>query len=158
MFALRDRLDLKGETMSRTVFATALCLALVAVSPASAAKLPLRFVTADGTWDCKDETGARVGAIVVADTTYAFIKTDGTMAGYGTIRLVDGDFDLLKFTTMSGYLKDEMKVLGLTMRGPKNDPENFNGEIYLNGVLGFDGTHDWDCARRGGRGNEPPAT
>jgi hypothetical protein len=143
--------------MSRNTFALASCLILAVASPASAAVLSLRFVTADGTWDCKDATGARVGALVVADTTYAFLSTEGKVAGYGTIRLVDGDFHLPKYTVMSGHLKDEKKVFGLTMRGPKEDVENFNGEIYLHAILGFDGKQDWDCERRGGRANQPPA-
>jgi hypothetical protein len=142
--------------MSRSAFAIALCLALAAASSASAAILPLRLFTVDGTWDCKDAAGTRVGAIVVADTTYAFVKPDGKVAGYGKLDLIDGDFDLLKYTVMSGHLKDEMKVLGLTTRGPKNDKENFNGELHLNGVIGFDGKQDWDCVRRGGRANQPP--
>ncbi|HVY18792.1 MAG TPA: hypothetical protein VHA70_01760 [Bauldia sp.] len=143
--------------MSRSSLAIVLCFTLGSVVPSSAATPPLRFFTADGTWDCKDPAGAVRGTIIVADTSYAFVTTEGKVAGYGTIRAVDGDFDLPKFTVMSGHLKDEMKVVGLTARGPEGDRENMSGELFLNGVVGFDGKDDWHCTRRGGRANAPPA-
>ncbi|HVY18793.1 MAG TPA: hypothetical protein VHA70_01765 [Bauldia sp.] len=119
--------------------------------------MPLRFVTADGTWDCTDATGAHAGVIVVAETTYAFIQPDGHVAGYGKLRLMTWDTTIPKFVVMSGYLKDAFTAYGLTMRGPKLDRDNLSGPLYLNLVLGGDGSRDWDCVRRGGRANEPPA-
>ena len=143
--------------MSRYASAIALCLAFAAVSPSSAAVPPLRFFTVDGTWDCKDDAGARTGTIVLVETAHAFVKTDGTLGGYGKFSQIDGDFHFPKFVVTSGYLKDEMKVIGLSIRGPADDPEDLNGELYLHGVVGFDAKHYWDCVRRGGRANAPPA-
>lgn len=144
--------------MSRYAPAIAMCMALSAALPAlSAEQLPLRFFTVDGTWDCKDEVHASTGTIVLADTAYAFIKTDGTLGGYGKFSPIDGDFHFPKFVVTSGHLKEEMKVIGLAVRGPANDPESLNSELYLFGVVGFDGKQHWDCVRRGGRANQPPA-
>lgn len=143
--------------MSRCALAIAVCLSVAAVSASAAKQLPLRFFTLDGTWDCKDDAGARSGTIVLVETAYAFIKTDGKLGGYGKINNIDGDFDFPKFVVTSGYLKEEMKVIGLSMRGPPDDPEDQNGEFYLFGVVGFDGKHQWWCTRRGGRANAPPA-
>ena len=145
--------------MSRYASAIALCLAVAAVLPSSAAKyLPARLFTVDGTWDCKDETRASIGTVVLAaDTAYAFIKTDGTLGGYGEVSRIDGDFHFPKFVVTSGILKDEMKAIGLAVHGPENDPENFNGELFLFVVVGFENKQHWDCVRRGGRANAPPA-
>lgn len=143
--------------MSRYALAIALCLAVGAVSPSSAAVPPLRFFTVDGTWDCKDDAGARTGTIVLVEEAYAFIKTDGKLGGYGKISDMEGDFHLPKFTVTGGYLKEEMKAIGLAMRGPHNDPEDLNSEFYLFVVVGLDGKQHWDCTRRGGRANAPPA-
>ena len=94
---------------------------------------------------------------MLADRAYAFIKIDGQLGGYGKFSNIDGDFDFPKFVVTSGFLKDEMKLIGLAMRGPPDDPEDQNGEFYLFGVVGFDGKQHWDCERRGGRANTPPA-
>lgn len=136
--------------MTRSAFAIALCLALAAVSPSLAAQLPARFATADGAWDCKDEVGTSTGTVVVAETTYAFIKTDGKLGGYGKLNLIQTDdgLDLPTFVVTDGYLKDELSAVGLHMRGPIDDPWRLTGELYLNGVFGTDGKHYWDCVRR----------
>lgn len=143
--------------MSRSALAVALCLSFAAVSSSSGAVLPLRFFTPDGTWDCKDDAGTRTGTIVLVKEAYAFIKTDGKLGGYGKISDMEGDFHLPKFTVTGGYLKDEMKAIGVAIHGPHNDPENLNGEFYLFIVVGLDGKQHWDCTRRGGRANLPPA-
>ena len=143
--------------MSRSALAVAVCLAVVAVSPSSAAQPPLRFFSADGTWDCKDEAGARAGTVVLAETAYAFIKTDGKLGGYGKFSPFDADFSVPLFVVTSGPLIEEMKVSGLAIRGPENDQENLNGELYMYGAVGLDAKHHWFCTRRGGRANEPPA-
>lgn len=141
--------------LTRWAGAVAVCAAVVAVSPASARDIPLRDVTADGTWDCRDETGKAVGVVVVAETTYAYIKPDGILGGYGKLYLIAEDMTTPKFVVMSGYLKDELGSYGLTMRGPVGDIENVSGELYLNGVFGSDGKHYWDCARRVAVGGAP---
>jgi hypothetical protein len=147
--------------MSRYASAIAVCLAfavVAAASPSSAAEqLPLRFFTQDGTWDCKDDAGTLTGTIVLVDEAYAFIKTDGKLGGYGTISDMEGDFHLPKFTVRDGYLKNEMKAIGVAFHGPHDDPEDYNSELYLFIVVGLDGKQHWDCTRRGGRANAPPA-
>lgn len=115
---------------------------------ALSAGLPLRFITADGTWDCKDQKGTSTGAVVVAETTYAFIKTDGKLGGYGKLSPITVDVMLPTFGMVSGHMKDELGSLGLHMRGPREDPWNVSGDLFLNVVMTVDGTQDWDCVRR----------
>jgi hypothetical protein len=134
--------------MSRFAFVVPLCAALSAVSSSLAQDIPLRFVTADGTWDCKDQTGATTGAVVVAETTYAFIKPDGKLGGYGKLFPMTEDVMLPTFGIVSGHMKDELGSLGLHMRGPREDPWNVSGDLYLNVVMTPDGKQDWDCLRR----------
>jgi hypothetical protein len=145
--------------MSRSALGIVCCLAtLAAAAPAVAEKvLPLRFVTYDGAWDCKDPADARVGALVIADKTYAFINPDGKLGGYGQLSVIDGDYDLPKYYVSSGYLKDQMKVIGLAMRGPKENWEYTDGELFVFAVLGPDDKQGWYCTRRGGRANAAPA-
>ena len=144
-----------GGTMSRYASAIAICLAVLPVSAVSA-ELPLRFVTADGTWDCKDPKGASAGTVVLVEKSYAFIKTDGKLGGYGKLFLIADDLDLPVFAMLSGYMKDELHSSGLAMRGPRDNPHKIiSGELYLNVVLSTDGKDDWDCTRRGGRGSTP---
>jgi hypothetical protein len=125
----------------------ALGLSILAVSP-SLAKLPLRDITADGTWDCKDLGGAFTGTIVVAEKTYAFINTDGTVGGYGTLFQLDYDRALPLFVIMSGYMKDELHAAGLNMGGPRGNVDDFSGELFLNVTPSVEGALDWQCVRR----------
>jgi hypothetical protein len=117
---------------------------------ASAQAIPLRDVTADGTWDCKDSKGANVGAIALAEKTYAFIKPDGRVAGYGKLFIITEGYDLPHFAMVSGYLKEQLGSQGFGMRGPVKTPHDLSGEIYLNVILSpsGDGAQDWDCIRR----------
>src|SRR5262245_29388271 len=133
--------------MSRSALAFfSICLALTSPSAGWAQKQPpLRFLTVDGTWDCKDNSGTAVGTIILADTSHAFITTEGKLGGYGKISNIDGDFHFPKFVVSSGYLKDKMNVIGLSIRGPEKDPENFNGELYLFAVVGIDAKQHWNC-------------
>lgn len=142
--------------MSQSALAIALCLTVAAVSSSSAEYLDVRYITADGTWDCKDGTGVRVGTVVLADTAYAFINTDGKLGGYGKFANIDGDFHFPKYVVTSGFMKDELDVIGLSIRGPADNPEDLNSEVYLHGIVGIDGKQYWDCVRRGGRANLPP--
>jgi hypothetical protein len=144
--------DGEGITMSRApAFAVSLCLAIVAAysSPADD-RLRLDEITADGTWDCKDPAGENVGTLVLAEKTYAFIKTDGRLGGYGTLFLIRENFDLPHFAVITGYLKDEVGSLGIGMRGPKGNNHDLSGEIYLTNILSTDGAGalDWECVRR----------
>ena len=139
--------------MSRYALAIALCAGLVAVAP-SFAEVRLVDVTADGTWDCTDKTGAKAGTVVLAEKTYAFIKTDRKLGGYGKLWMITENFDLPHFTVMSGYLKDDLASFGLGMRGPRDHPHDLSGELFLTVILSADGkgADDWECVRRGGRG------
>lgn len=134
--------------MSRYVAAITVCVTLFAVSPSLAQDVPLRDITADGTWDCKDPTGANAGTIVLAEKTYAFIKTDGRLGGYGTLYLIARDANTPKFAVLSGYFKDEFGGLGLSLTGPKGDTENLMGELYLFAVVSPDNALNWYCTRR----------
>ena len=118
-------------------------------------RLRLDEVTADGTWDCKDHEGTNVGAVVFAEKTYAFIKTDGRLAGYGQLFLIRENFDLPHFAIISGYLKDEIGSQGIGMRGPRDNNHDLSGELYVNIILSADGAGalDWECVRR----KAPPA-
>ena len=132
--------------MSRYAFAVAVCLALLNASPSVAA---ISGVTADGTWDCKDPNGAKAGTIVLADKSYAFFKTDGKLGGYGKMFQMGVEvYDLPGFVLLDGPLKDVVHAAGLGMRGPKANPHNYDGELFLNVVLSAGGKDDWDCARR----------
>jgi hypothetical protein len=119
-------------------------------SLAAADNLPLRDVTADGTWDCKDDKGAVMGAVAVAEKTYAFITPDGRRAGHGKLFQIVEGLDLPTFAILDGYLKDERGSSGFAMRGPKSNPHDYSGELYLNVILspGGGGKLDWDCVRR----------
>jgi hypothetical protein len=135
--------------MSRHALAAAVCFALLSASP-SGAVIDFGEVTADGTWDCKDQAGTPTGTVVLAETSYAFIKLDGTLAGYGKVYAITagGTIDLPMFAMVSGYMKDELGSSGLGMRGPRDNPFDYTGELYLNVVLSEDGKQDWDCIQR----------
>ena len=135
--------------MSRYVSAIAICLALLAAEPSVAA---ITGVTADGTWDCKDSKGANAGTVVLADKTYAFIKPDGKLGGYGKVFQIGIEqFELPHFAFLGGGpLTDDVHSLGLGMRGPRANPHDLDGELFLNVILSADGDgkDDWDCVRR----------
>ena len=132
--------------MSRYASAIAICLALLAAEPSVAA---ITGVTADGTWDCKDPKGMNAGTIVLADTAYAFINPDGKLGGYGKMfQMGVEQYDLPGFVLLDGPLKDDVHSVGLGMRGPKANPHDLDGELYLNVVLSAGGKDDWDCTRR----------
>ena len=134
--------------MSRCAFAVAMCASLLAVAPSSAEELPLRFATADGAWDCKDPMGANAGTIVLAEKTYAFIKTDGKLGGYGNLYLIAEETNTPKFVVIGGYLKDEIGAYGVSLTGPKDEYENLSGELFLYVAVSEDRAQNWYCARR----------
>ncbi len=134
--------------MSKFAFVIAQCVAVLVISTSSSAAIRLNDVTADGTWDCKDSTGVNTGTIVLAETTYAFIKPDGKLGGYGKLHMTTEDLDLPAFAMLGGYMKDVVKSFGFGMRGPKGNPHELSGELYLNVVMSVDGKQDWDCVRR----------
>ncbi len=114
--------------------AAAICIGSIAAMPACAG---IADMTADGTWDCRDDAGADIVTVVVADTTYAVLTPDGARASYGTLHpLGDEIVDTPYFIVPSGFLKDELKVMGVTMQGPKGHSEDLSGEVFLVMILG----------------------
>jgi hypothetical protein len=92
---------------------------------------PLRDLSADGTWDCRN-AGAAIGTVVIAERSYAFIGADSRVAGYGKIhRVSEGFVDLPTFVIIDGPLKDDHGFAGTAMRGPTDDTENYKGEVFL---------------------------
>lgn len=134
--------------MSGSALGLVIGFILMAVSPSLAQDIPLRDKTADGTWDCVDATGANVGAIVLADKTYAFIKTDGRLGGYGSLYLIAEDTNTPKFVVTNGYLKDEIGAFGVSLTGPKDNYEDLSGDLYLYVAVTEDRARNWYCAQR----------
>jgi hypothetical protein len=124
-------------------FTTAACLALLAPTASSAG---IRGVTADGTWDCPDSSGTYLGAIVLADETYAFIKPDGLFGSYGTLFRNSADLDLPAFSVVDGDLKDVLGAPALALLGPRENTLDFTGELFL--YLVIDDVTSFQCVRR----------
>jgi hypothetical protein len=117
---------------------------LLAVSPALA---KIAGVTADGTWDCADTAGSNIGAVVIANASYAFILPDGKVAPYGSLKTYGLEDQLLPaFVILDGYLKDEMAAVGMTMTGPPGNEHDYSGEHFLKLVISE--TELVFCARR----------
>lgn len=132
--------------MSRSAFVLALLASLLPAVPAAAEELPLRFVTADGAWDCTHQDGP-LGTIIVADKTYAFLEPGGKVSGYGKLyRVAEEEYDLPHFIFVDGVLKDRHGFAGTTMRGPHGDTENFAKGIFL--VLVKPDHSEAECRRR----------
>jgi hypothetical protein len=132
--------------MSRYALVIAICVTLPYASPSFA---DIAGVTADGTWDCKDAKGTNAGTIVLAEKTYALIKADGKLGGYGKVFQMGFEaFDLPGFVIVDGPLKDDVHSAGFGMRGPRDNPHKLDGELFLNVVLSAGGKDDWDCRRR----------
>lgn len=133
--------------MSRSALLTGLSAALLSASFASAQALPLRFVTTDGTWDCTNEGAEPIGTLVLLETAYGFIGPDGKVVGYGKLhRVGEADYDLPHYIVLDGHLKDGLGYSGSTMRGPKEDYENYSKGIFFV-LLKPDGT-EAECVRR----------
>jgi len=134
--------------MFRLTLAFILLLGTVSISYAAAQfPIPLRFVTADGTWDCKDQSGAALGTVVVLDAAYGVIGTDDKVIGYGKLHRVGEDrFDLPHYLILDGYLKDELGFVGTSMRGTQADPENFSNGMFF-ALVKPDST-EFECTRR----------
>ena len=106
-------------------------------------------LTADGTWDCNDANGNYLGAVVVAELSYAFINPDGTIGTYGKLNRDDW-MDAPAFFILSGELKDKFGGLGMSLRGPSDRPEDFGdwGKLRLQVVITPE--TKFYCARRKG--------
>jgi hypothetical protein len=132
--------------MRRSFVAVAVAV-LLAAPPAFAQDEPvpdpdyggsMQFVTADGTWDCRDKDGVVLGAIVLADERYAFIGPDGIVGGYGALRRLSDGPRVPTFVVLDGYLKDELGANGASMGGPVDDDQNYAGDLFLRLVISRD--------------------
>lgn len=122
--------------MKRFLHLVSFYIGTIAAFPAGAG---VADMTADGTWDCRDDAGAAVVTVVVADTTYAVLTPNGARTSYGTLHPLGNEIvDTPYFIVPSGFLKDELKVMGVTMQGPKGHSEDLSGEVYLVMILGED--------------------
>jgi hypothetical protein len=109
--------------------------------------MPLRYVTADGTWDCSDEAGTDLGTVIVLNGAYGVIGTDDKVIGYGKLyRTGEELYDLPVYIILDGYLKDELGFVGTKMRGPREDYEDFSKGIFFV-LIGTDSS-EVDCVRR----------
>lgn len=131
--------------MNRFACVAAVCAGMLASGPVLAG---IAGATADGTWDCKDMKEAPLGTVVVAGTSYAFIKLNGRVGGYGTLHQVgEAEFDLPHFVVLGGYIKDEVGAVGLAMTGPRGNNHDLSGELFL--ALVITETDTPYCRRRG---------
>ncbi len=130
------------------------CLTVLAISallphtPAWAETLPYYDVTANGTWDCRDPAGKFMGTIVLAEETYAFMKTDGRLGGYGKVHLLSFDTQMPNFALISGPLKDDFGAGGVGLTGPRDNYEEISGELFLTVAVTTDRTQSWYCTGR----------
>jgi hypothetical protein len=119
--------------MTRSALLTGLLAAVLAVAPATAQQfpIPLRFVTADGTWDCKGKDGMAIGTVIIVESAYSFINTDSKVDGYGKLhRVSEGLVDLPNYIVIDGPLKDR-GIAGSVMRGQVDDYEDYSDGIFL---------------------------
>jgi hypothetical protein len=135
--------------MLRLAVAFALLLGTVSISLGAGAQfpIPLRFVTADGTWDCAHPSGEALGTLVVLGGAYGVIGTDDKVIGYGKLhRVGEEEYDLPHYLVINGYLKDELGFVVTNMRGPKEDYENYSTGIFF--ILVREDASEVECTRR----------
>jgi hypothetical protein len=123
---------------------------LLPCTPALAETLPFYERTADGTWDCTDPAETFVGTVVLADEAYAFIRADGTLAGYGKLYRISADTHLPSFAVLGGPLRDEFHSTAIALSGPRGNHEAFAGEVFLHIPVTPDAAREkaWYCAGR----------
>ncbi len=104
---------------------------------------------ADGTWDCNDAAGNYLGAIVVADLSYAFINPDATVGKYGKLNK-DTWVDAPGFIIPSGEVKDRFGGIGMIVKGPLEHPEDYRDRNKLRLQIIITAETFLQCARRQG--------
>ena len=127
------------------------CAAMLVVlpqTPVLAQNLPSYEVTANGTWDCRDPQGTYLGTLVIAEETYAWLKTDGRLGGYGKLKLLSFDTHLPNFALLSGPLKDEFGAGGGGMAGPRDNFEDISGELFVLIAVAPRREDNWYCTGR----------
>lgn len=105
---------------------------------------------ADGTWDCKDSAGTYLGAVVVADLSYAFINADGSIGKYGKLNKDDW-VDAPGFIVLSGEVKDRFGGIGMYVKGPLANPEDYTDRSKLRLQIVITADSKLQCARCQGR-------
>lgn len=135
------------KTIVAASIATA-CAFAGLTAPALAAKLPTYDVTANGTWDCRSPEGTFMGTVVLAGESYAWLKTDGRLGGYGAMKILSFDTDLPNFAFLSGPLKDEYGAGGGGMAGPRENFEDFSGELFVTIAVATTRDKAWYCSGR----------
>ena len=139
----------RWEVCMRTM--SVVCLAVLGAlsnTPVLAGTLPYYEVTANGTWDCRDPSGTFTTTIVVAEETYALLKADGRLGGYGKLKILSFDTHLPNFALLSGPLKDEFKASGGGIAGPRDNYEDISGELFLTVTMSGDRADAWYCTGR----------
>lgn len=106
-------------------------------------------LTADGTWDCNDAGGTYLGAIVVADLSYAFINPDQSVGTYGTLKM-DEWLDHPAFFILTGELRDSFAAVGLSITGPDGNPELYTNWDKLRLEIVISEENQFYCTRRKG--------
>lgn len=104
---------------------------------------------ADGTWDCRDIAGDYVGAIAVADLSYAFINPDQTIGTYGKLNKDDW-VDAPGFFILSGEVKDRFGGIGMYVKGPLANPEDYTDRSKLRLQVVITAETFLQCVRRQG--------
>lgn len=121
---------------------------LLPQSQAQAENLPYYDVTINGTWDCRDRAGTFLGTLVLAEESYAWLKTDGRLGGYGKLKMLSFDTHLPNFVLISGPLKDEFGAGGGGMAGPRDDFEDISGELFITLAVSPRREDAWYCTGR----------
>ncbi|MEO8244588.1 MAG: hypothetical protein ABI832_20030 [bacterium] len=129
-------------------------VALVLADAAQAQDAPILDGTtlglfADGTWDCRDSAGAYLGAIVVADLSYAFINPEGKVGTYGKLNKDDW-VDAPGFIVLSNEVKDRFGGIGMYVKGPLANPEDYTDRSKLRLQVVITAETKLQCARRQG--------
>jgi hypothetical protein len=92
--------------------------------------------------------GLLYGTVVLAEESYAFLKGDGRLSGYGKLHLLSFDTYLPNFAIISGPLKDEFGAGGVGVAGPRDDYEDISGELFLTVAVATTRDKSWYCTGR----------
>ncbi len=132
-----------------------LATAAVALVLSSAAKAEdeldsnIPGVTADGTWDCNDTSGTYLGAIVIADRSYAFVDADGTVGSYGKLNQVSYGA-APSFVVLGGALQEKLGVVAMHVQGPPGHEMDFSDWSKLVLYVAVTDTNKFQCVQRRG--------
>lgn len=104
---------------------------------------------ADGTWDCSDSAGDYLGAIVIADLSYAFIYPDSKVGTYGKLNK-DTWVDAPGFFVLSGEVKEKFGGVGMNMLGPLGNPNDYTDWAKMRLQVVITAENLLQCYRRQG--------